>query len=99
MSTITINGIKDALKEKLKWSDIGTATYILGLKLERHRPSRTISLSQKNYIQRVLERFGMQDAKTVTTPLYDAIMSRQDNNIKEDRQRKTLYQQIVRSLM
>jgi hypothetical protein len=95
----TINGIKDALKEKWKWSDIGTATYILGLKLERQRPSRTISLSQKNYIQRVLERFGMQDAKTVITPLYDAIMNRQDNNITEHMQRKTLYQQIVGSLM
>ena len=65
----TINGIKDALKEKWKWSDIGTATYILGLKLERHRPSRTISLSREGYIQRVLDRFGMQDAKTATTPL------------------------------
>jgi hypothetical protein len=41
----TINGIRDVLKDKWKWSDIGTATYILGLKLERHRPSRTISLS------------------------------------------------------
>jgi hypothetical protein len=95
----TVNGIRDALRNKWKWSDIGTATYILGLKLERHRPSRTISLSQEGYIQRVLDRFGMQDAKTVTTPLYNAMMKRQRDTIKEDKQRKSLYQQIVGSLM
>jgi hypothetical protein len=95
----TINGIRDALKNKWKWSDIGTATYILGLKLERHRPRRTISLSQEGYIQRVMDRFGMQDAKTVTTPFYDAMMRGQEDTIKEDKQRKTLYQQIVGSLM
>ena len=97
--TETINGIRDALKNKWKWSDIGTATYILGLKLERHQPSRTISISQQGYIQRVLERFGMQEAKTCATPLYDAIMRRQEDTIKEEKQRKTLYQQIVGSLM
>jgi hypothetical protein len=75
-----INDIKDALKEKWKWSDMSTATYILGLKLERHTSSRTTSLSQENYIQRVLARFGMQDAKIVITALYDAVMSRQDTN-------------------
>ena len=42
----TINGIRDALKNKWKWSDKGTAIYILGVKLDRHRPSKTISLSQ-----------------------------------------------------
>jgi hypothetical protein len=41
----------------------------------------------------------MQDAKRVTTPLYDAMMKRQEDTIKEDKQRKTLYQQIVGSLM
>ena len=41
----------------------------------------------------------MQDVKTATTPIYDAIMRRQDNTIKEDKNRKTFYQQIVGSLM
>jgi hypothetical protein len=50
-------------------------------------------------IQRVLNRSGMQDAKTVTTFLYDAMMKRQNETIKEDKHRKTLYQQIVGSLL
>ena len=41
----------------------------------------------------------MQDAKSVTTPLYDATMKRQEVTIKEDSHRTTLYQQIVGSLM
>jgi len=41
----------------------------------------------------------MQEAKTCTTPLYDAILKRQEDTIKEDKQRKTLYQQNVGSLM
>jgi hypothetical protein len=55
------------LKNKWKWSDIGTATYILGLKLERHRPSKTISLSQEGYIQRVLD----QDSHHTTLLCHD----------------------------
>jgi hypothetical protein len=41
----------------------------------------------------------MQDAKTATTPLYGAMMKRQEDTTKEDKQRKTLYPQIVGSLM
>jgi hypothetical protein len=94
-----IDGIKNASKQKWKWSDIGAATYILKLKLDRHRSSRTISLSQEGYIQRVLDHFGMQDAKTVTTPLHNATLARQEGTVKIDNQRQMRCQQIGGSLM
>ena len=49
--------------------DLGVAKRILGLKLLRNRKRRTLVLSQEDYIEKVLERFGMKNAKPVSTPL------------------------------
>ena len=49
--------------------DLGEAQYILGVELWRDRASQTISLSQSQYIQTVLECTGMKDCKPVYTPL------------------------------
>ena len=43
--------------------DLGEAAYILGIKIYRDRLKRLIGLSQSTYIDKVLIRFSMQDAK------------------------------------
>ena len=40
--------------------DLGHAKQILGMKITRLRDKRKIYLSQKKYIERVLERFNMK---------------------------------------
>ncbi|KAK3003807.1 hypothetical protein RJ639_018965 [Escallonia herrerae] len=42
---------------------------ILGMKIQRDRPVGILYLSQKKYIERVLQCFGMKNSKHVTTPL------------------------------
>ncbi|KAH9304884.1 hypothetical protein KI387_009288, partial [Taxus chinensis] len=42
---------------------------ILGMRISRDRKERKLTLSQEEYIKKVLERFNMQDAKPVGTPL------------------------------
>ena len=49
--------------------DLGAAKKILGMKITRNRKNRKLTLSQGEYIEKVLERFNMQDAKPVSTPL------------------------------
>jgi hypothetical protein len=43
--------------------DLGETTYILGIKIYRDRSKRLIGLSQDIYIDKIFNRFNMQDSK------------------------------------
>jgi hypothetical protein len=49
--------------------DLGAAKKILGMRITRDRKNRKLTLSQGEYIEKVLERFRMQNEKPVSTPL------------------------------
>ena len=57
------------LSSHFKLRDLGPTSQLLGIKIDRDRPSKTISLSQKQYILDMLERYGMSDCKPVSTPM------------------------------
>src|SRR6266542_3984518 len=48
---------------------LGAAKKILGMEIMRDRKSGKLYLSQRGYIEKVLRRFNMHDAKPVITPL------------------------------
>ena len=64
-----IQKFKDQLRERFEISDLGELTWLLGLKIERDREARTITLSQAAYIDTILARFHMEDAKPAQTPM------------------------------
>jgi hypothetical protein len=64
-----INVLKRKLANSFAMKDLGAAKKILGMRITRDRKNHKLTLSQGEYIQKVLERFGMQDAKPVSTPL------------------------------
>ena len=39
--------------------DLGEAHFVLGIQIERNRQARTLSISQQQYIKKVVERFDM----------------------------------------
>ena len=49
--------------------DLGAAKKKLGMEIHRDQKVGKLYLSQKNYIEKVLERFGRQGSKLVSTPL------------------------------
>ena len=49
--------------------DLGAAKQILGMRITRDRKNCKLMLSQGEYIEKVLQRFRMQNAKLVSTPL------------------------------
>jgi hypothetical protein len=53
--------------------DLGEATYILGIKVYRDRSKRLIELSQDVYIDKILNRFNMQDSKKGFLPMSHVI--------------------------
>lgn len=49
--------------------DLGAIKKFLGMRITRDRKICKLTLSQGEYIEKVLHRFGMQDTKLVSTPL------------------------------
>src|ERR1041385_9158374 len=43
--------------------DLGEAAYILGIKIYRDRSRRLLALSQRTYLEKILNRFNMDNAK------------------------------------
>ena len=64
-----INELKKQLSNEFEMKDLGAAKKILGMEISRDRPSGKVYLSQKGYIDKVLRRFNMHNAKPVSTPL------------------------------
>ena len=53
--------------------DLGEDVYILGIKIYRGRSKRLIGLSQSTYIDKVLNRFSMQDSKRGFLPMSHSV--------------------------
>ena len=66
--------LKSRLREHVKITDLGELHWLLGIEIRRDREARTISLSQRSYIESIARRYGFEDLKPVTTPM--------DTNIK-----------------
>ncbi|GBE90151.1 hypothetical protein SCP_1801750 [Sparassis crispa] len=60
---------KREISMHFEMSDLGEMHWILGIEVRRDRDARTLSLSQCAYIDMILARFNLQDAKSLTTPL------------------------------
>ena len=48
--------------------DLGEAAYILGIQIFRDRKNRKLALSQASYIDKIMDRFSMQDSKKGQLP-------------------------------
>ena len=64
-----IVNLKQKLSKQFEMKDLGAAKQILGMRIKRDTNSRSLLLSQDKYINKVLSRFNMQNAKAVSTPL------------------------------
>ena len=60
---------KTNLGNHFEMSDLGELAWILGIKVDRDRPSRTISLSQTAYIDSIAKRFNLIDAPPLSMPI------------------------------
>src|SRR4051812_49253411 len=68
-----LDSVKTSLKNSFSMKDLGEAAYILGIKIYRDRSRRLIGLSQSTYIDKVLKRFSMEEAKKGFLPMSHGI--------------------------
>ena len=64
-----INMLKTQLQGEFEMKDLGAAKKKLGMEIHRDQKVGKLYLSQKKYIEKVLERFRMQGSKLVSTLL------------------------------
>ncbi|KAA3462736.1 Retrovirus-related Pol polyprotein from transposon TNT 1-94 [Gossypium australe] len=64
-----IERLKTMLNSKFEIKDLGATKKNLRMEISRDQRSRKFFLSQQGYIERILERFGMQDSKPGSTSL------------------------------
>ena len=63
-----IHTIKQRLSERFEMKDLGIAKKFLGIEIE-YGNDGSIKIHQNQYIQQLLERHGMEECNSVTTPL------------------------------
>ena len=68
-SKAAIQRVKDDLRKHFKLRDLGPTSWLLGVKIERDRSNRSLSISQRQYALDVLERYGFANCDPVSTPM------------------------------
>jgi len=63
-----INVLKRKLANSFAMKDLGAAKQILGMRITRDRKNHKLTLSQNEYIQKVLKIFNTHNAKLISTP-------------------------------
>ena len=99
-----IGWIKNCLARAFEMTDWGELSTFLGLEISRDRSQRLLTLSQHQYIDRILVRHGMQDARPSLTPLDSntrlSATTETNSTSKENMEVSLeLYQSAVDSLM
>jgi Reverse transcriptase (RNA-dependent DNA polymerase) len=64
-----IVNLKKQLSDKFELTDLGEVRWILNMEVTRDRARRTISLSQRQYIEDILARHDMSNCRPVSTPI------------------------------
>lgn len=66
---ILLHEAKRFLAKHFEMQDLSDASFVLGIQIYRDCSQGILGLSQKNYIDKVLQRFGMQNCKPLDTPV------------------------------
>ncbi|GKA65360.1 retrovirus-related pol polyprotein from transposon TNT 1-94 [Tanacetum coccineum] len=98
-----INKLKAQLAREFEMKDLGPANKIMWMQIHQDRISKKIWLSQKSYLKKILQRFNMQDCKSISTPFPTnlKLSSKMSPSSKEERMEmsRVSYASAVGSLM
>lgn len=99
----SLQAVKTWLGKCFSMKDLGDAAYILGIRIYRDRSRKMLGLSQSTYIDKVLKRFSMQEAKRGNLPVTHGVKISKAQCPKsqddEERMRKIPYASAIGSIM
>ena len=71
--------LKSQLVAQFEMKDLGAARYILGIEIIRDRARKKLWMSQRKYVNSVLEKFSMTTCKHLVVPiLHGTKLSKED---------------------
>nr|CAD1829884.1 unnamed protein product [Ananas comosus var. bracteatus] len=79
-----VDDLKRQLKSEFDVKDLDATKKILSIEIQQNRKAKKLQLTQKGYIQRMLERFCIKDVKPVSTPLATHFKLSTDLALKTD---------------
>jgi hypothetical protein len=86
-STGEINNMKKQLSKQFAMKDLGAAKHIPSIRIIRDWANGMLKLSQTEYVKKVLSRFSMDGAKSVSTPLGSHFRLTNDQSPKTDQEK------------
>uniref|UniRef100_A0A2N9I4A8 Retrovirus-related Pol polyprotein from transposon TNT 1-94 n=1 Tax=Fagus sylvatica TaxID=28930 RepID=A0A2N9I4A8_FAGSY len=98
-----LHEVKQFLSKNFDMKDMGEASYVIGIKIHRDRFQGILGLSQETYINKVLERFRMNDYSPSVAPIVkgDRFNLNQcpKNDLEREQMKNIPYASAVGSLM
>ncbi|XP_046847313.1 uncharacterized protein LOC124440933 [Xenia sp. Carnegie-2017] len=65
--------------------DRGEVHFLLGMLINRDHKAKTITISQRNYMEKISKRFGMKSCKLMSTPMKNG---KKFNEVQENKKAK-----------
>jgi hypothetical protein len=87
--------LKQELSSKFKLKDLGQVKQCLGMNVSVDRENGVVTLDQKDYVEKLLHKFNMQDCKTAQTPMEERLSLGKGESCNTE----LPYQQLIGSLM
>lgn len=89
----SLTSVKEMLSEKFKMKDLGRLGHFLGIDFTQSEGK--IKMNQTRYITKILERFGMSDCKTRSTPCEQKLNFDGDGELIDSKR----YREVIGSLI
>ena len=68
-SKAKMDAVKEELSKKFEMKDLGPLHHFLGVKVIQDQLTGVIWIGQSSYTEKILQKFGMNDSKSVSTPV------------------------------
>ena len=96
--------IKSELSQKFDIEDKGDVSFVLGMKIDRDRERKTLTITQKQYAEDVAKKFRMENAKCKTgIPIHPKLKFTRDDCPQTDEEKqymkKVPYRSAIGALM
>ena len=92
-----IQRVKDQLANRFQMTDLGRCSYYLGIHIHQD-DNGDVYLHQSNYLQQIIQRFGLQGSRTFNTPMDPKAKMQKNTGLPLSLDQIRLYQSKVGSL-
>lgn len=79
-----LNDVKDSLMSEFKMTDLGEPKEFLGISITRDKEKRMLYLSQKRYVDKILEKFKFNESYPQRTPMVTSQVANRERKLREE---------------